>query len=53
MARHGAIIIETIDLEIGDLVFFTNIYPTSKFITHVGIYLWGTILYTLLTVKEL
>lgn len=36
-ARYGNIIINTNDLQAGDLVFFTNTYKTSKLITHTGI----------------
>ena len=39
MARYGTVIAERGDLRRGDLVFFTNTYSTSKFITHAGIYL--------------
>ena len=37
-ARYGSIIINTNELEKGDLVFFTNTYRTSKLVTHAGIY---------------
>ena len=36
-ARFGVVIINTDNLKRGDLVFFTNTYSTSKFITHIGI----------------
>lgn len=36
-ARFGVVIINTDNLKSGDLVFFTNTYSTSKFITHIGI----------------
>ena len=36
-ARYGSIIINTNELEKGDLVFFTNTYRTSKLVTHAGI----------------
>ena len=39
MARCGTIISSINNLRKGDLVFFTGTYNTSKFITHVGIYL--------------
>ena len=39
MARCGTIISSLNNLKKGDLVFFTGTYNTSKFITHVGIYL--------------
>jgi len=39
MARWGTIISSLNNLKKGDLVFFTGTYNTSKFITHVGIYL--------------
>lgn len=39
MARCGTIISSLNNLRKGDLVFFTETYNTSKFITHVGIYL--------------
>tara|TARA_B110000914_G_scaffold204177_1_gene198353 strand:+ start:159 stop:857 length:699 start_codon:yes stop_codon:yes gene_type:complete len=38
-ARYGNILINTNDLQAGDLVFFTNTYRTSKLITHTGIYI--------------
>ena len=38
-ARYGSIIINTNELEKGDLVFFTNTYRTSKLVTHAGIYI--------------
>jgi len=36
-ARYGSILINPNDLQAGDLVFFTNTYRTSKFVTHAGI----------------
>ena len=36
-ARYGSIIINTNEIEKGDLVFFTNTYRTSKLVTHAGI----------------
>ena len=36
-ARYGAIILNTNDIQKGDLVFFTNTYSTSKLVTHAGI----------------
>ena len=36
-ARYGYIIINTNELEKGDLIFFTNTYRTSKLVTHAGI----------------
>lgn len=38
-ARYGQIIAQPRDLKRGDLVFFTNSYPSSDYITHVGIHL--------------
>lgn len=38
-ARYGEIIPTETDLQIGDLVFFSNSYSTSNPITHSGIYL--------------
>ena len=38
-ARYGQIILNPSDLKRGDLVFFTNSYKSSDYITHVGIYL--------------
>ena len=38
-ARCGRIIFNRNDLKRGDLVFFTESYNTSDYITHVGIYL--------------
>ena len=38
-ARLGNIIINTNELEKGDLVFFTNTYRTSKLVTHAGIFI--------------
>lgn len=38
-ARFGKIIREKAQLRKGDLVFFINSYSTSKYITHVGIYI--------------
>ena len=40
-ARLGSIIINTNELQKGDLVFFTNTYRSSKLITHAGLYLGG------------
>lgn len=37
--RYGTVIVNINKLKRGDLVFFTNTYTTSKFITHAGIYL--------------
>ena len=39
LSRYGTVINEIDDLKRGDLVFFVKTYNTSKFITHVGIYL--------------
>lgn len=36
-ARYGTIILNTNDIQKGDLVFFTNTYSTSKLVTHAGI----------------
>lgn len=36
-ARYGTIILNTNDVQKGDLVFFTNTYSTSKLVTHAGI----------------
>jgi len=36
-ARYGSIIININDIQVGDLIFFTNTYKTSKFVTHAGI----------------
>jgi len=36
-ARYGNILINTNNLQSGDLVFFTNTYRTSKLVTHAGI----------------
>ena len=36
-ARYGRVLININDLEAGDLVFFTNTYPTPKLVTHAGI----------------
>ncbi len=38
-ARYGKVVLEKNNLRKGDLVFFINTYRTSKYITHVGIYL--------------
>ena len=38
-ARHGVLITNKADLRRGDLVFFTRTYKTSKFLTHVGVYI--------------
>ena len=38
-ARYGQIILHQTELKRGDLVFFTNSYKSSDYITHVGIYL--------------
>ena len=35
--RYGTIILNTNDIQKGDLVFFTNTYGTSKLVTHAGI----------------
>lgn len=37
-AKIGRFIAQKTSLRKGDLVFFTNSYPTSKFVTHVGVY---------------
>ena len=37
IARYGNIILNTNDVQEGDLVFFTNTYGTSKLVTHAGI----------------
>lgn len=39
MGRYGVVITDPEHLGRGDLVFFTNTYNTSKFITHVGLHL--------------
>jgi murein DD-endopeptidase / murein LD-carboxypeptidase len=39
ISRFGRVIIEPERLQAGDLVFFIHTYPTTNFITHVGIYL--------------
>jgi cell wall-associated NlpC family hydrolase len=39
IARYGKIIRDKSELRKGDLVFFIKSYKTSKYITHVGIYL--------------
>ena len=36
-ASYGSIIINTNNIQVGDLVFFTNTYKTSKLVTHAGI----------------
>jgi len=36
-ARYGSIIINTNNIQAGDLVFFTNTYKTSRLVTHAGI----------------
>ena len=36
-ARYGSIIINTNDIQVGDLVFFKNTYKTSRLVTHAGI----------------
>jgi len=36
-ARYGCVILNTNDIMLGDLVFFTNTYRTSKLVTHAGI----------------
>ncbi len=41
-ARYGKIVTERQALKRGDLVFFTQSYNSSDFITHVGIYLGNT-----------
>ncbi len=38
-ARYGKVILDKKNLRKGDLVFFINSYTTSKYITHVGIYI--------------
>lgn len=38
-ARYGKMILSKNKLQKGDLVFFTNTYATSSYITHAGIYL--------------
>ena len=39
LARYGVVIVNPEELSRGDLVFFTDTYSTSNFITHIGIYL--------------
>ncbi len=38
-ARYGEVILDKNKLKKGDFVFFINTYKTSKYITHVGIYI--------------
>ncbi|MCI5056008.1 MAG: C40 family peptidase [Flavobacteriales bacterium] len=39
ISRYGKYVLESSDLQKGDLVFFMDTYKTEKFITHAGIYL--------------
>lgn len=41
MAHYGTLIYSYDSIQKGDLLFFTKSYQTSKYVTHVGIYMEG------------